>query len=112
MTYTPPNTYTPLARFMMKVEIPGPLDGCWLWTAAKTQKGYGVFGATSPGVTTAHRWIYSRVVGVVPDGWVVDHLCRNHSCVNPDHLEAVTHSENLLRGHAALRAERRRAVAA
>lgn len=104
---------SPLTRFMLKVEIPGPLDGCWLWQAAKTQKGYGVFGGGYAGkVTTAHRWIYARVVGPIPDCWVVDHLCRNHSCVNPEHLEAVTQSVNCLRGHAARRRVERLAVAA
>jgi hypothetical protein len=102
---------SPLSRFMMKVKVPGPLDGCWLWQAGKTKSGYGMFGGGYAGkVTTAHRWIYRRVVGPIPDGMVIDHLCRNKSCVNPDHLEPVTHSVNLLRGHAALRFERRAAA--
>ncbi len=46
----------------------------------------------------AHRWIYQYMVGEIPEGWTIDHLCRNTSCVNPDHLEAVTHKENVLRG--------------
>jgi hypothetical protein len=102
---------SPLIRFMTKVKIPGPLDGCWHWTAAKTYSGYGMFGGGYAGkVTTAHRWIYDRVVGPIPAGMVIDHLCRNKSCVNPDHLEAVTQSINLRRGHADRRFDRRSAA--
>lgn len=72
-------------------------DGCWLWTGAKTNGGYGHFWRGDRQVV-AHRWSYEHLVGPVPDGLDLDHLCRNRSCVNPDHLEPVTRSENLLRG--------------
>jgi len=71
---------------------------CWLWTGA-TLNGYGRFGR-GPGQTTgvAHRMAYEQLVGPIPAGLHLDHLCRVHACVNPAHLEPVTCRENLLRG--------------
>ena len=69
--------------------------GCWVWQRAKSKLGYGRFG-TNGGL--AHRIYYERENGKIPDGLELDHLCRNHSCVNPSHLEAVTHRENHRRG--------------
>lgn len=74
-------------------------DGaCWLWTGYITEKGYGrhEFGGTKWRV---HRLSYELVNGAVPKGLVLDHLCRVRNCVNPEHLEAVTHKENTLRGN-------------
>lgn len=87
-----------LDRFMEKFHVVEP--GCWEWHGAKDQNGYGCFGVgrRSEGVVRAHRWAYQHWVGTIPDGLVLDHLCRNPSCVNPDHLEAVTEQENILRG--------------
>lgn len=85
-------------RFFAKVhKQPG---GCWVWTAAKGHHGYGRFWSSSRGRTVqAHRWSYEEATGAtVPFGRELDHLCRNPGCVNPDHLEPVTHRENLLRG--------------
>lgn len=68
------------------------IDGeCWLWTG-ETWKGYGKFGGGQ-----AHRVIYQRVVGPVPDGLELDHTCRVPTCVNPAHLEPVTRAENMRR---------------
>src|SRR6202030_118623 len=69
--------------------IPEPNSGCWLWLGACNEFGYGKFGKVK-----AHRFSYEREKGPIPDGLEIDHLCRNKSCVNPDHLEAVTHGEN------------------
>ena len=71
-------------------------DGCHLWTACLDQAGYGQFNA---GVKTvrAHRFAYELAVGPIPDGLFIDHLCRVRSCVNPKHLEPVTHKENMRR---------------
>jgi hypothetical protein len=69
-------------------------NGCWLWQAAKTQKGYGMAPGTFAGERAAHRATYSLLVGPIPSGYEIDHLCRVTSCVNPQHLEAVTPQEN------------------
>jgi HNH endonuclease len=79
--------------------------GCWVWIAATDKHGYGLFTKPAaiwkPGTARhwmAHRYCYEMHRGPIPEGLVLDHLCRNTSCVNPDHLEAVTHGENLRRG--------------
>lgn len=84
----------PTARFWSKVQ---KTETCWIWTAYRTPNGYGTL---SVGATTklAHRIAYMGVKGPIPDGLVLDHLCRNPSCVNPDHLEPVTTQENTKRG--------------
>jgi hypothetical protein len=70
-------------------------DGCWDWTGYKTATGYG----RVQGTKYAHRVAYELQVGPIPDGLEIDHLCRNRGCVNPAHLEVVTHQENQLRGN-------------
>lgn len=79
-------------------------SGCWQWTAA-THHGYGRFGVRAGldfwPVVPAHRASYVLLHGPIPCGLVLDHLCRNRGCVNPDHLEPVTHQINILRGNGA-----------
>lgn len=71
--------------------------GCWNWLLCLDRGGYGV--ASFQGrYARAHRLIYELHKGPIPEGLVIDHLCRNRRCVNPDHLEPVTQRENLLRG--------------
>jgi hypothetical protein len=93
-TIPPP---TEQERFWAKVDVGHPL-GCWTWTAALTN-GYGVFSLDGRKLIAAHRYAYMQLRGPIPDGMVIDHLCRNPPCVNPDHLEVVTRSDNVLRGY-------------
>lgn len=72
-------------------------SGCWEWQGQRSASGYGVFSYESRPVP-AHRYAYERRVGRIPLGLVIDHLCRNHACVKPQHLEPVTPRENWLRG--------------
>jgi hypothetical protein len=88
-------------RFNTKYRITD--SGCWEWTASATivnpkvqTLAYGKFsyeGSTQ----YAHRISYRFFIGSIPEGYVIDHLCRNTLCVNPEHLEAVTQLENLQR---------------
>lgn len=84
------------ARFMTNVEVDGS-TGCWLWTAKLNRDGYGHFrlDGRRPG---AHRVAYELFVGAIPEGLEIDHLCRVRHCVNPAHLEPVTHGVNVARG--------------
>ena len=72
---------------------------CWLWKGSVGKDGYGLIAI--PGLSRgAHRMVYEALVGKVPKGMQLDHLCRKRSCVNPTHLEVVTQRENCLRGNA------------
>lgn len=89
-------------RFWSKVRID---VGCWEWLGSKNSQGYGNFGTRYRAgsnrryvIEKAHRVAYELCIGPIPEGMTLDHLCRNHSCVNPAHLEAVTNRENVLRG--------------
>lgn len=91
-------------RFWARVDRDGPvpsfrpdLGPCWLWTGRKDRNGYGAL-VVNRVRTGAHRRSYMLAVGPIPEKYDVDHLCRVHACVNPAHLEAVTHRENNLRG--------------
>jgi hypothetical protein len=81
-------------RFFEKVDA----GDCWLWTGTLAGGGYGWFLADGKS-TPAHRWAYEYLVGPIPDGLDIDHLCRVRRCVNPDHLEPVTRIENVRRGY-------------
>lgn len=92
-TRKPQVTPASTARFWAKVETTGV---CWLWTGYTNRGGYGVIYAGA--MVPAHRFAYELLVGPIPDGLVIDHLCRTKACVNPDHLEPVTQGENVRRG--------------
>jgi hypothetical protein len=68
-------------------------EGCWLWNGKRNHLGYGIFSERR-----AHRVVYEHFVGPIGEGLELDHKCRVTSCVNPAHLEPVTHKENVRRG--------------
>ena len=79
-------------NFWAKVQ---PTGFCWDWIARTTKDGYGLFHVDRFGHTrVAHRIAYTLLVGEIPEGLELDHLCRNKACVNPDHLEPVTQQVN------------------
>lgn len=84
-------------RFWAKVN---KTEGCWLWTGYSTS-GYGYLRwgpQENQQFEGAHRYAYTKLRGPIPEGLVLDHLCRTPLCVNPDHLEVVTNAVNVLRG--------------
>jgi hypothetical protein len=91
-----PEPIPPEVRFWSHVER-GSNDECWPWGGGRSTGGYGRFFDGGKGVQ-AHRFAYEMLVGPIPDGLDLDHLCRVRHCVNPSHLEPVTRSENLRRG--------------
>lgn len=89
-------------RILLHVRI---TNLCWEWDGSRDKSGYGYIrlGREKHG---AHRASYEAFVGPIPDGLVIDHLCRNPCCVNPIHLEPVTPHENSLRGATAMKTSR------
>lgn len=90
-------------RFWTFVNKEGPasdyrpdLGPCWLWTGGLDGRKYGQFRADGRGCR-AHRWSYEALVGPIPEGLTIDHLCRVKICVNPRHMEPVTAAENTRR---------------
>jgi hypothetical protein len=80
-------------RFWSKVDTSTDPDGCWLWTASRSRGGYGQFrlGTRMP---PAHRVAYKLATGEQLGDRQAQETCRNRACVNPDHLRAVTHTQN------------------
>ncbi len=83
-----------IERFWEKVQ---KTDTCWNWIGSHDRKRYGFLWDGDANVRV-HRWAYEYFVGPIPKSLTIDHLCRNPSCVNPEHLEIVTNRENILRG--------------
>ena len=92
------STWTAEERFWDKVYMPPCQDDCWTWHGSTNGVGYGRFTPKSPTLVYSHRYAYETMVGPIPQGLELDHLCRNRACVNPSHLEPVTHRENTVRG--------------
>ena len=88
-----------LDKFLNTVDFPEDyINDCWLWLNSRSKLGYGQFRLGHGYRTSAHRAAYILMVGDDIGGLDIDHLCRNPSCVNPSHLEAVTSRENTIRG--------------
>ncbi len=81
-------------RFWAKVNADGP---CWEWDARRHETGYGQFHPQPGRTVYAHVFAWEVLIGPVPAGLELDHLCRSRHCVNPDHLEPVTRRENVIR---------------
>jgi hypothetical protein len=84
----------------IKLKINIDSNNCWLWSGAINKSGYSLITRKHKQIRL-HRWVYEQFYNEIPQGLVIDHLCRVRHCVNPDHLEAVTLKENVLRGDAA-----------
>lgn len=92
----PRKAVNPWKRFVERYEVSS--DGCWLWKG-RLDNGYGSLWVNKKQKLGAHVFSYMvHNLTLVPEGLCVDHLCRNRSCVNPEHLEQVTLKENVLRG--------------
>jgi hypothetical protein len=86
------------ARYLSRID---KTETCWIWRTPTKPHEYPVMRIAKRAVCV-HRWAYEHFVGPIPEGYQVDHLCRNIRCVNPAHLEPVTQIENLRRQREAL----------
>ena len=96
MTKRLPYSATPSERFERMYQAV-PLSGCWIWMGALDRDGYGSFFVKGRRFR-AHRFAFEQSRGLVPADKELDHLCRVRCCVNPMHVEPVTHQVNMLRG--------------
>jgi hypothetical protein len=84
-----------MERLLSKCRI--TKQGCWEYCGRLTVKGYAHVRSGDGGMRFAHRIAYAQKYGPVPEGMELDHVCRNRACFNPEHLQVVTHSENMRR---------------
>jgi hypothetical protein len=97
-------------RFLAKLDAALPLVGCREWRRARHRNGYGSLWVGERRTEYAHRVAYKLLVGRIGEALKVDHVCRNRLCVRPEHLELVTHRENVRRAAEAKRAAARSAA--
>lgn len=71
---------------------------CWLWPYAINSQGYGQLQISKKRYE-AHKWMFEQIKGPVPHKSELDHICRQRSCINPEHLQPVSHAENCRRGY-------------
>lgn len=94
---TPPRGSTLKERLMFFMVV-DHVTGCWNWTANKNQKGYGRV-AIDGRLHSAHRVSFEIFNGPLIDGLEVDHVCENRGCINPAHLQQITHASNVRKGN-------------
>lgn len=87
----------PLLHRVKRMTAAGSPDDCWRWLGHLNRDGYGQIRDEFGVIITAHRASYLVHVGPIAAGMEIDHLCRNRACVNPAHLEPVTHQQNMMR---------------
>lgn len=85
----------PMSDRLRRMSTPSP-SGCWLWDGTLNNHGYGQMTVPGRRTRSAHRVSYETFVGPIPDGLVIDHICRTRHCVNPKHLRTVTQRENVM----------------
>lgn len=83
-----------MKRLLARIEY---VEDCWIWQGSKVRGGYGRIKVTSDRNQYVHRVVFEAMVGAIPPGMELDHLCRNRACCNPAHLETVTHRVNVQR---------------
>lgn len=96
-----PTPRPPFDRLMANVSKPDGETGCWFSGLRPDSKGYAQVSESSSGhvrMLRGHRVTYEELIGPVPEGMELDHLCRVRACINPSHMEPVTHRENVMRG--------------
>lgn len=96
------NSILPPTWSQIQAGIQNQANGCWIWVGLKNPQGYGRVSRYARDSVkknfSIHRVAYEAIKGPIQAGMVIDHLCRNKACCNPEHLEAVTSRENILRG--------------
>lgn len=93
--------FAPRGRYGKRPSIADKIDAdgdCWEWKGRDNDRGYAQV-VIDGSRRYVHRLVWETLVGPIPNGLELDHLCRNTLCVNPDHLEVVSHAENVKRGN-------------